>query len=375
MADLHGFATEQFADLRAAFEAQLDTGADVGASVCCYLNGELVVDLWGGTRDEAGEIPWTEDTVVNVWSTTKTMTFLAGLMLVDRGELDTEAPVARYWPEFAANGKAELPVKYLFSHSSGLSGWEPPLVGEDLADWDLATSRLAAQAPWWEPGTRSGYHALTQGHLLGELVRRVTGLSFGTFFRDEIANPLGADFFVGLPATEEHRVAPVIPGSQMATEATGADSIAVRTLRSAEMGANTPNERWWRAAEIPAANGHGNAKSVATIQDVITGRGAHGGVRLLSEAGVDRLFEKQIEGVDLVLGVDLAFGLGYGLASSLIPIGPRACFWGGYGGSLVIMDQASGLTFAYMMNKMAPALLGDTRGFTLAMLAAIGAAG
>jgi hypothetical protein len=140
------------------------------------------------------------------------------------------------------------------------------------------------------------------------------------------------------------------------------------------MDAGTPNDRWWRAAEIPAANGHGNAKSVATIQDVITGRGAHGGVRLLSEAGVDRLCEKQIEGRDLVLNFDLAFGLGYGLASATIPIGPRACFWGGYGGSLIIMDQDSGLTFSYMMNKMAPELIGDTRGFTLAMHAAMAAA-
>ena len=374
VAAVEGFATEQFAGLRTAFEEQVASGADVGASLCCYLGGELVVDLWGGTRDAAGEIPWTPDTLVNVWSTTKTMTFLAGLMLADRGLLDFDAPVATYWPEFAAGGKEYLPVKYLFSHSAGLSGWDPALIGPELADWDLATSRLAAQTPWWEPGTVSGYHALTQGHLIGEVVRRITGKSFGTFFAEEIAKPLGADFFVGLPESEEHRVSPVIPGQPMSGNGQGVESIAVRTLLSAQMDAGTPNERWWRAAEIPAANGHGNAKSVATIQDVITGRGTHGGVRLLSEAGVDRLFEKQIEGRDLVLNFDLAFGLGYGLASATIPIGPRACFWGGYGGSLIIMDQDSGLTFSYMMNKMAPELIGDTRGFTLAMHAAMAAA-
>ncbi len=371
---LNGFTTPQFEVVRDAFQAQMDSGLDVGASVAIFHHGELVADLWGGTRDEAGEVPWTEDTLVNVWSTTKTMTFLVALMLADRGELDFEAPVATYWPEFAQNGKEAIAVKHLMSHTSGLSGWTDRMIGSELADWDLTVGRLAEQAPWWEPGTMSGYHALTQGYLIGEVVNRITGTTIGEFFRREVAVPLGADFFIGLPESEEHRVSLVIPGEPMSAEGQASDSIAVRTLQSADMDASAPHNRWWRAAEIPAANGHGNAKSVATIQDVITGRGMHGGVRLLSEAGVDRLFEIQSTGVDAVLGFDLTFGLGYGLGSETVPIGPRACFWGGYGGSLILMDQDQGLTFSYMMNKMAPTLMGDLRGFGLAITAGIAAA-
>ena len=371
---LNGFTTPQFDSVRDAFQAQMDSGLDVGASVAIFHHGELVADLWGGTRDEAGEVPWTEDTLVNVWSTTKTMTFLVALMLADRGELDFEAPVAKYWPEFAQNGKEGVAVKHLMSHTSGLSGWTNRMVGSELADWNLTVGRLAEQAPWWEPGTMSGYHALTQGYLIGEVVNRITGTTIGEFFQREVAVPLGADFHIGLPESEEHRVSLVIPGEPMSAEGQALDSIAVRTLLSADMDASAPHNRWWRAAEIPAANGHGNAKSVATIQDVITGRGTHGGVRLLSEAGVDRLFEIQSTGVDAVIGFDLTFGLGYGLASATVPIGPRACFWGGYGGSLILMDQDQGLTFSYMMNKMAPTLMGDLRGFGLAITAGMAAA-
>ncbi|MDA0365193.1 MAG: serine hydrolase, partial [Chloroflexi bacterium] len=156
-------------------------------------------DLWSGFADEARTRPWERDTIINVYSTTKTMTALCALMLADRGELDLHAPVARYWPEFAQNGKGAIEVRHLLSHSSGLSGWEQPLTVHDLYDWEKATTLLAAQAPWWEPGTASGYHSLTQGYLVGEVIRRVSGRSPGTFFREEVAEPLGADFHIGLP--------------------------------------------------------------------------------------------------------------------------------------------------------------------------------
>src|SRR3954451_22040629 len=171
MAEIKGTFEDRFTPVRDALSENLDSGADVGASVVVNVGGENVVDIWGGTVDEAGEQPWERDTIINVWSTTKTMSFVCALLLADRGELDFHAPVARYWPEFAAQGKEGIEVRHLMSHSAGLSGWAEPMTEEDLYDWDLATSRLAAQAPLWEPGTASGYHAITQGYLIGEVVR------------------------------------------------------------------------------------------------------------------------------------------------------------------------------------------------------------
>src|SRR4051812_44144533 len=206
-----GFTLDKFAPVRSAFEANLTSGADIGASFCATVEGETVVDLWGGFADAERTRPWVRDTIVNVYSTTKTMTALTALLVADRGELDFDAPVARYWPEFAANGKAHIKVSHLMSHSAGLSGWREKVTKQDLYDWDKVTALLAAQAPLWEPGTAPGYHAITQGYLVGEVVRRVTGKSLGTVFREEIAEPLGADFWIGLPASEDGRVAELIP--------------------------------------------------------------------------------------------------------------------------------------------------------------------
>jgi CubicO group peptidase (beta-lactamase class C family) len=208
--EVRGTCDERFAAVREAFQRNFDNEREVGASVALYLEGELVVDLWGGWSDEARTTPWESDTITNVWSTTKTMTNLCALILADHGDIDVHAPVARYWPEFKANDKERIEVRHLLSHTAGLPGWEEPVTYEDLADWEKVTSLLAAQKPWWEPGTASGYHALTQGFLVGELVRRVTGQSLGTFFAQEVAGPLGADFSIGLPASEDHRVSPVI---------------------------------------------------------------------------------------------------------------------------------------------------------------------
>ena len=208
---LGGTCSGRFDSLRELFQAKLDSGEDLGASLALNIDGEMVVDLWGGWADEARTIPWTENTITNVFSTTKCMTSLAALMLVDRGELDLDANVAAYWPEFAAQGKAGIKVRHLLSHTSGVSGWEQPITLEDLYDWDKSTSLLAAQAPWWEPGTAAGYHAMTYGHLVGEVIRRITGQRLGAFFAAEIAGPLGADFHIGLLPSEFHRVADLVP--------------------------------------------------------------------------------------------------------------------------------------------------------------------
>ncbi|MFI4973333.1 MAG: serine hydrolase domain-containing protein [Caulobacterales bacterium] len=364
-----GFVRDRFAPVREAFEANLASGADVGASFCATVDGETVVDLWGGWADEARTRPWEQDTIVNVYSTTKTMTALTALLLADRGELDFDAPVARYWPEFAANGKERVKVSHLMSHSAGLSGWKEKINLQDLYDWDKATALLAAQAPYWEPGTAVGYHALTQGYLVGEVVRRITGRSLGTVFRQEIAEPLGADFHIGLPASEDARVADLIPPPPGGGIGDGPQSEL-----TANMSQNPPinpldtRTRAWRAAEIPAGGGHGNARSVAQVHVILANGGVANGKRIMSEAGCRKALEVQIEGPDLILGVPARFGMGFGLPGEGLPLpNPNTIYWGGYGGSLIIIDMDAHTTFGYVMNKMAPTTTGDMRAFGLAV--------
>ncbi|HEY7313923.1 MAG TPA: serine hydrolase domain-containing protein [Gemmataceae bacterium] len=353
---LGGTCSVGFEPLRELFASKLESGEDLGASVAVNIDGEMVVDLWGGWADEARTVPWTENTIANVFSTTKTMTALAALVLVDRGELDLDANVARYWPEFAARGKAEIKVRHLLSHTSGVSGWEQPITLDDLYDWDKSTALLAAQAPWWEPGTASGYHMLTYGHLIGEVIRRITGQRLGEFFAAHLAGPLGADFHIGLPPSEFHRVtkvvSPPLPSDAPPFDPTQLDptSVAFKTWTNPTMPG--PNYSWsegWRRADIGAANGHGNARSLARLQSAVACGGEVDGVRLLSPRMIDRIFEVQSNGIDLVIGMPVKWGLGYGL----LPEG-RVCCFGGTGGSLVIADVDRRLTFAYVMNKMAP---------------------
>ncbi|MEO8813009.1 MAG: serine hydrolase domain-containing protein [Caulobacteraceae bacterium] len=364
-----GFTDGRFAAVRDGFEANLKRGADVGASFCATLEGETVVDLWGGWADAERTRPWERDTIVNVYSTTKTMTALTALLLADRGELDFDAPVARYWPEFAAAGKSAVKVSHLMSHSAGLSGWKTPIVVDDLYDREKVTSLLAAQTPYWEPGTAIGYHAMTQGYLVGEVVRRITGRSLGTVFREEIAEPLGADFHIGLPASEDARVADLIPPPPGEGIAEGPQDWLGRNM-STNPGIDPRDTRTraWRAAEIPAAGGHGNARSVAEIHVLLANGGVAKGRRLLSEAGCRKALELQIEGPDLVLGTPARFGMGFGLPGATVPLPhPNTLFWGGYGGSLIIIDMDARTTFAYAMNRMVSTTTGDDRAFGLVM--------
>ncbi|OHC99734.1 MAG: serine hydrolase [Sphingopyxis sp. RIFCSPHIGHO2_01_FULL_65_24] len=344
--------------------ASLAAGSDVGLSFCATIEGETVVDLWGGHADAAKTRPWQADTIVNVYSTTKTMTALTALLLADRGDLDFAAPVARYWPEFAANGKDGVTVAHLMSHSAGLSGWEAPITTEDFYDWDKVTSLLVAQAPWWQPGSAPGYHAITQGYLVGEVVRRITGKSLGTVFREEIAEPLGADFHIGLPASEDHRVADLIPPPEMTIDFTG--DVHRKTLVNPGIDVSATRTRAWRGAEIPAAGGTGNARSVAEIHALLANGGVAKGKRLLSEAGCRKALELQIAGTDMILGVPIRYGMGFGLPSELVPLpNPNTIFWGGYGGSLIIIDMDARATFSYVMNRMEVGLTGDPRSFAL----------
>ncbi|HZC16011.1 MAG TPA: serine hydrolase domain-containing protein [Caulobacteraceae bacterium] len=371
MADgsMDGFVRDRFAAVRGAFEQNLASGADVGASFAATVNGEFVVDLWGGWADEARTRPWEKDTIVNVYSTTKTMTALCALMLADRGELDFDAPVARYWPEFAANGKAGIKVSHLMAHSAGLSGWKEKITLEDVYDWDKVTALLAAQAPYWEPGTQSGYHALTQGFLVGEVVRRITGRSLGTFFRQEIAEPLGADFHIGLPASEDDRVADLIPPPPGTAIGDGEQSELVANMsRNPGVDVLETRTRAWRGAEIPAGGGTGNARSIAQVHVILANGGMAKGKRFMSEAGCRKALEPQIEGTDLILGGPARFGMGFGLPSATAPLpNPNTIFWGGYGGSLAVIDMDAHATIAYAMNKMGATTTGDTRALGMAM--------
>jgi CubicO group peptidase (beta-lactamase class C family) len=367
--EVEGRVAPEFEAVREAFAANLASGEDVGASFCATRDGEVVVDLWGGYADEARTRPWTQDTIVNVYSTTKTMTALTALLLADRGELDFDAPVARYWPEFAANGKAGVKVRQLMSHSSGLSGWKQKISKHDLYDWEKVTGLLAAQAPFWKPGTAPGYHAITQGYLVGEVVRRIAGKSLGTVFREEIAEPLGADFHIGLPASADDRVADLIPPPPGTAVGDG-EQTELQANMSLNPGVDVGETRTraWRGAEIPAAGGTGNARSIAQIHAILANGGVAGGRRFMSEAGCRKALELQIEGDDLILGMPARYGMGFGLAGGVLPLpNPNSLYWGGYGGSLAIIDMDARTSFGYAMNRMAPTTMGDMRALGLAM--------
>lgn len=369
MVDINGSCDARFAHVREAFERNFTDRGDVGASFAMTIEGEFVVDLWGGHRDAAGTEPWLPDTIVNVYSSTKTMTALCALLLADRGELDMSAPVAHYWPEFAANGKERIEVRHLLSHSAGLSGLDDIDSPRIWYDWDGVAERLAAQAPWWEPGTASGYHAITQGNLVGEVVRRITGRSLGTFLREELAEPLNADFHVGVDPRHFHRIAELIPPpvepSEMLEMEPG--SIMERTIGRGVVDVADTKTAAWRQAEMPAANGHGNARSIVRIQTLLANHGTAFGKTLMSPAGCLAVMEEQTNGVDLVLGAPIRFGLGYGLPGEMMPATPNenVCFWGGYGGSTVVCDLDARIAFSYVMNRMEAGVLGDERGFGL----------
>jgi len=279
-------------------------------------------------------------------STTKTMTALCALILVDRGALDLSAPVAAYWPEFAAAGKESVLVRHVLSHTAGL----PELSGlnavEELYDWESVSARLAAQRPEWEPGTAAGYHSLTFGFLIGEIVRRITGHGVGEFFAAEVARPLGADFHVGLSAEHDHRVAPLIPPpSQTEDYAASAPPGSDRTYRDndgAAIRVKDANSIAWRRAQIPAASGFGNARSVGLVQSVLASRGSVGGVRLLSPQGCEPAWQEEFRGDDRLRGTRMCYTMGFGSFGNTF----------GWGGSLVASDSGARMTVACVMNQM-----------------------
>ena len=363
MIDVNGHVSAGFEQVAEAFAANFADDFEVGASLAVIHKGDMVVDVWAGYADEERTKLWERDTIINVWSSTKTMIFLVLLTLADRGEISLDDPVYKYWPEFKANGKESVLIRHLMAHTAGLPGWDEPMTEKDLHDHEKCSSLLAAQAPWWTPGTQSGYHAISQGYLIGEVVRRVTGESLGTFFAKNFAQPLGADFHIGTPAEHDARVAFVIPPESLPMGELDMQSIAARTFINPLTDARWSWTPEWRRCESPAANGHGNARSLALVQSVISHGGVGEGTRFLSREGVEALFTEQANGIDAVLGMPVTFGMGYGLNGPATPISPnpRTCFWGGWGGSVVINDLDAELTFTYVMNRMGAGTVGDPR--------------
>ncbi|MFF0039245.1 serine hydrolase domain-containing protein [Streptomyces mirabilis] len=373
---VHGHCDARFAAVRTAFEENFRDRAELGAAVTVTLDGETVVDLWGGWADAARTRPWERETLVNVWSTSKGPTSLCAHILADRGLLDFDAPVAAYWPEFAAAGKESVLVRHLLSHRAGLAGLREPHDLAQLCDWELTVERLAAQEPWWEPGTRSGYHALTFGHLVGEVVRRVSGLRPGAFLEREVTGPLGIDFTVGLPEKETERAAELVhpqvaSSSEQAAIFAQLTPAAVAALANPLVGATEANTAQWRAAEIPAANGHGTARAVAALYGIFAGRGAYGSRQVLSPEAAERVREGQGSCRDMVLGAgfehETETGLGLWLSGPNGSYGPNPRAFGhdGFGGSCGLADPESGLSLGYVMNRMGPHIADDPRKMAL----------
>jgi CubicO group peptidase (beta-lactamase class C family) len=354
-----GTCSPEFEAVRDTFTANFADG-DLGASCAVTLRGNLVVDLWGGHRDIARCEPWQRDTIVNIWSTTKMISAMSVLMLHDRGKLDVDAPMAMYWPEFAANGKDGVLVRHVLGHTAGLATFDDPPDDIALFDWDACCKTLAEQAPSWTPGDGSGYHAETQGWLLGELVRRVDGRSLGHFFREEVAEPLSLDLHLGVTERDFPRIADV---STLEAEPNISPdpSLHERGQKSSRRSASLVNTRAWRQAEFPSSNAHGNARSVALAMAPFANGGLARGITFLSPATIERAFEQQADGIDRTTGHHFRLGMGFGLNSPKTPLGTndRTLWWAGWGGSMTVIDVQNEMTVSYTMNRMRSA--GDAR--------------
>jgi CubicO group peptidase (beta-lactamase class C family) len=361
MLTIDGHCDPRFTAVREQFFANFTQRGDVGAAVCVYLDGVRVVDCWGGHADRARTRPFGPDTIVSVASTTKGMVALCAHMLAERGKLDLDAPVARYWPEFAAAGKQDIPVRWLLSHRAGLPAIRPSLPAAALFDWTAMTAAIAETAPWWTPGERHGYHAITYGHLVGEVIRRVDGRSVGAFLRDEVTGPLRADFFIAVPEETDGRAAEVLPppppGEPTIWDTLLADpeSVSGRTFLNPPRRLGLVNTRAWRAAEIPAANGHTSARGVARIYAALARGGELDGVRLLAPATIERAIEEQSRGRDAVLSLPTRFATGFmlGMPGGIFNCGPGRRTFGhpGHGGSIGFADPDARIGFGYVTNQ------------------------
>ena len=377
--EIRGECHPRFGAVREVFAENFRTRNELGAGVAVVHDGALVVDLWAGYVDEERSRPWQRDTLANVYSCTKAMTALCAHRLVEEGRLDLDAPVARYWPEFGQAGKAEIRVRWLLSHRSGVPAVKPILPSDALYDWEAMTTALELQEPWWTPGTQHGYHALTFGWLVGEVVRRITGKSLGAYFRDEIARPLALDFHIGLPAADHARCADLTAIPLPAPDAAGPQLGAIIMSDPEGMPARAflnppsiglgPNHAAWRSAEIPGANGHGTARDLARVYGVLARGGEQDGVHLLDAAGLARCCSEESRGPDPVLQLSTRFGSGFMLSQDQTDgrFSPSRRAFGhpGAGGSLGFADLDTKIGFGYVVNRLGPHVLTDPRAVAL----------
>ena len=349
MTEVHGFCDERFRALEDAFRSNLTSGIDKGASLAVTLHGEPVVDLWGGTRDYGMNEPWEADTLVRVWSTSKVVVMITVLMLVDRGLLDLDAPIARYWPEFAKNGKGAVTARQVLVHRSGLPGFGRSWSWDDAGDWDHMITMLEDAALWYEPGAVSCYHAHTFGYILGEVVRRLSGMPFEQFFREEIAEPLGADFHFALFAPHD-RARVAVPWPPEQPPAIGsAMGVAVMGELATQAEAILPD---YMATVMPSASGMTNGRALARIGAIVATGGELNGRRYLSPSIIDDAGREQSYAEDELLGW-IRCGLGFGLDSAEFPAPtPTTMHWGGFGGSFLTMDPVSGISCGFAQNRM-----------------------
>ncbi|RZS39202.1 CubicO group peptidase (beta-lactamase class C family) [Herbihabitans rhizosphaerae] len=382
MPDIDGVTAPAFDAVRDAFAANFTDGKEIGAALCVYLRGEKVVDLWGGLADPEHDRPWRHDTLQAVYSTTKGATSACALVLAERGDLDLDAPVAEYWPEFAAAGKQDIPVRWLLSHQAGLPVLDQPLSLAGALTWTPMAEALAAQRPSWTPGSEHGYHALTFGWLVGEVVRRVSGKSLGSFFRDEIAEPLGLDFWIGLPESEHHRVAPLIeptpdpdalagmdldalpePMRDFITAYTDPTSLTLRSYACVDPRPDN-NDPTVLAAEVPATNGVCTARALATFYAALIGE--IDGHRVFGPSALKEATTEQAAGIDRITRTPVRWTTGYALWTDQSPWLPPTMFgFSGLGGSIGFADPDTGLAVGYVMNHIVQGMEPDPRAANL----------
>ncbi|KAI0508363.1 beta-lactamase/transpeptidase-like protein [Xylaria bambusicola] len=380
MAEVQGHCTPQFDKVRSLLQQFIESGEEIGACIAVNVDGENVVDIWGGFTDVEAKRPWVEDTIVGIASSTKTVSSLAVLMLVDSGAISVHDKVSKYWPEFAANGKENVEIRHLLSHTSGVAGWDEKITMDEICDPVGSSAKLAAQAPWWEPGTASAYHAWNFGHMLSEIIRRVTGMSLKQYITEKITTPLSADFQLGIAEKDEPRVCHLVTAtSSGAAPSFNPGPLFVKAIANPTMPPDVGSRPAWKQGEIGASNGYSNARALNKILSNITLAGSSEHKTLLSKATVDKILEEQSYGVDLAVGQPIRFGIGYAIKSNgerfddWLPTGDIA-FWGGSGGSLCIMDIGRKVTITYAMNKRSPTLIGNTasRAYIKAIYEALG---
>lgn len=391
--EVAGFCDSRFERVVDEFIRNFQERDEIGASVCITLEGETVVDLWGGLAHPETQAPWNKDTLTLVWSATKGATALCAHILAARGELDFEAPVTHYWPEFGQAGKEHIPVRMLLNHQAGLAALHQPVPPGAFSDWDLMISLLEKEEPWWTPGSMHGYHGFTFGWLVGEVVRRISGKSLGTFFREEVAGPLGLDFWIGLPEGHDERVSLMIPapppdpsGPVSPMMAAMVDPTSLQTLLMFNTGGHMLpgpdgvfgfNLRASRAAEIGAAGGITNARGLAGMYAPLANGGSLKGVTLVNAEDLSRMAAvSSASALDAAILAPTRFSLGYVKTAdnrrvagctendSLI-ISEEAFGHSGFGGAMAFADPPGKMSFGYAMNRMGDGIGLNKRGQSL----------